>query len=97
MGKSRLKRGLTERETVVEYWKEKERKKMRKPPKTETIKKKINAYAYKAGFTFHPQADGTYSLFDIHMGYYVCRGSHDKVVRFVVDELWAKYFRLNGT
>lgn len=67
---------------------------MRKPPKTETIKKKINYYAYKAGFTFHPQSDGTYSLFDIYMGYYVFRGSHDRVVQFVVDELWAKYLRL---
>lgn len=71
-----------------------ERKKMRKPPKTETIKNKIQGYAYKAGFSFHPQNDGTYSLFDIHMGYYVCRGSHDRVVQFVENELWAKYHRL---
>jgi hypothetical protein len=75
----------------------KERKKMRKPPKTSTIKGKIQGYAYKAGFTFHPQTDGTYSLFDIHMGYYVCRGSHDRVVQFIVDELWAKYYRSNPT
>lgn len=68
---------------------------MRKPPKTETIAKKMPYYAYQAGFTFHPQADGTYSLFDIRMGYYVCRGNHDRVVQFVVDELWAKYSRLN--
>lgn len=67
---------------------------MRKPPKTETIKKKINYYAYKAGFTYHPQADGTVSLFDIHMNYYVFRGSRDRVAMFVVDELWAKYHRL---
>jgi hypothetical protein len=69
---------------------------MRKPPKTKTIKGKINGYAYKCGFTFHPQTDGTYALFDIHMGYYVCRGSHDRVVQFVVDELWAKYHRLTN-
>jgi hypothetical protein len=72
----------------------KERRKMRKPPKIETIKGKINAYAYKCGFTYHPQEDGTFALFDIHMGYYVCRGSHDRIVQFVVDELWAKYYRL---
>jgi hypothetical protein len=29
------------------------------------------------------------------MGYYVCRGSHDRVVQFVIDELWAKYYRSN--
>jgi hypothetical protein len=66
---------------------------MRKPPKTKTIKGKINAYAYKCGFTLHPQTDGTYALFDIHMGYYVCRGSRDRVVQFVLDELWMKYHR----
>jgi hypothetical protein len=27
------------------------------------------------------------------MEYYVCRGSHDRIVQFVVDELWAKYHR----
>ncbi len=70
---------------------------MRKPPKIETISGKIHAYAYRCGFTFHPQNDGTYALFDIHVGYYVCRGSRDKVVRFVNDELWAKYFRSNQT
>lgn len=70
---------------------------MRKPPKTETVAKSMPLYAYKAGFTFHPQSDGTFSLFDIRMGYYVCRGDHDKVVRFVVDELWAKYYRSNPT
>ena len=68
---------------------------MRKPPKSSTVKGKINAYAYKCGFTYHPQADGTFALFDIHMGYYVCRGSHDRVVQFVIDELWAKYYRSN--
>ena len=71
--------------------------KMRKPPKSSTVKGKINAYAYKCGFSFHPQNDGTYALFDIHMGYYVCRGSHDRVVQFVIDELWAKYYRSQPT
>lgn len=70
---------------------------MRKPPKTETIKKKINAYAYKAGFTYHPQSDGTVALFDIYMGYYVFRGTTDRAAMFVVDELWAKYYRANPT
>jgi hypothetical protein len=71
--------------------------KMRKPPKSSTVKGKINAYAYKCGFSFHAQNDGTYALFDIHMGYYVCRGSHDRVVQFVIDELWAKYYRSQST
>ena len=66
---------------------------MRKPPKTETVKRSIQGYAYKAGFTYHPQTDGTFSLFDIRMKYYVCRGPHDRIVQFVIDELWAKYYR----
>jgi hypothetical protein len=71
----------------------KERMKMRKPPKIATVKGKINAYAYKCGFTYHPKEDGTFALFDIKMGYYVCRGSHDRVVQFVMDELWMKWAR----
>ncbi|NBU33398.1 hypothetical protein EBS40_02080 [bacterium] len=67
---------------------------MRKPPKTATIKKKIDAYAYKAGFTFHPKSDGSYALFDIRMGYYVFRGSHDKAVQVVEDVLWSRYLNL---
>ena len=70
---------------------------MRKPPKNSTIKRSINGYAYKCGFTYHPKEDGSFALFDIHMGYYVCRGSHDRVVQFVIDELWAKYYRANPT
>ena len=72
---------------------EREKMKMRKPPKVSTVKRSINGYAYKCGFTFHPKEDGSFALFDIRMGYYVCRGSHDRVVQFVVDELWAKYYR----
>jgi len=74
---------------------EREGMKMRKPPKSSTVKRSINGYAYKCGFTFHPKEDGSFALFDIHMGYYVCRGSHDRVVQFVMDELWAKYYRSN--
>ena len=70
---------------------------MRKPPKVSTVKGSINGYAYKCGFTFHPKEDGTFALFDIHMGYYVCRGSHDRIVQFVMDELWAKYYRSQPT
>lgn len=66
---------------------------MRKPPKTETIKKKINAYAYKAGFTYHPQKDGTVALFDMVAKYYVFRGSADRAVMMVVDTLWDKYLK----
>ena len=90
--------GLTDRKSLVEYRKEKEKEKekkeMRKPPKTSTILKSIIRYAYNAGFTYHPQTDGTIRLFDIHMGYYVFRGSRERVAQFIVDELWAKYFRL---
>jgi hypothetical protein len=71
--------------------------KMRKPPKDSTVARSIQGYAYKCGFTYHPQTDGSFALFDIHMKYYVCRGSNDRVVRFVVDELWAKYYRSNPT
>jgi hypothetical protein len=70
---------------------------MRKPPKTSTIKGKINAYAYKCGFTYHPQSDGTVALFDIHMDYYVFRGTTDRAAMFIVDELWAKYYRSHPT
>lgn len=75
----------------------KERMKMRKPPKVSTVKRSINGYAYKCGFTFHPKEDGSFALFDIHMGYYVCRGTHDRVVQFVMDDLWARYYRSNPT
>ena len=51
---------------------------MRKPPKSSTVKGKINAYAYKCGFTFHPKEDGTFA-------------------QFVMDELWAKYYRSQPT
>ena len=76
---------------------EREKVKMRKPPKVSTVKRSINGYAYKCGFTYHPKEDGSFALFDIHMGYYVCRGSHDRVVQFVIDELWAKYYRSQPT
>ena len=64
---------------------------MRKPPKTSTILKSINRYAYNAGFTYHPQTVGTIKLFDIKANYYVFRGSRERVAQFVVDELWRKY------
>lgn len=66
---------------------------MRKPPKTSTILKSINRYAYIAGFTYHPQTDGTIKLFDIKANYYVFRGSRQRAAQFVVDELWMKYHR----
>jgi len=61
--------------------------KIRKVPKVETIRKSIIRYAYYAGFTYHPQNDGTVSLFDIRMKYYVFRGTRERVVQFIVDEL----------
>jgi hypothetical protein len=61
--------------------------KVKKIPSVTTIRKNINRYAYNAGFTYHPQPDGTVKLFDIRMKYYVFRGSVERVVQFVVDEL----------
>lgn len=70
--------------------------KIRKMPKTETIRKSIRRYAYYAGFTLHPHSTGsipsgvpgTYSLFDIKMGYYTHTNiSLDDVVRVVHDDL----------
>ena len=61
--------------------------KMKKVPSVSTIRKNINRYAYVAGFTYHPQPDGTVKLFDMRMKYYVFRGSVDCVVHFIVDEL----------
>jgi hypothetical protein len=71
-------------------------------PKTATIRKNINRYAYNAGFTLHPHSvgsipsgvPGTYSLFDIRMGYYTHKSvSMDTVVGVVIDEMYAKKFR----
>lgn len=71
-------------------------------PKTSTIRKNINRYAYNAGFTLHPHSvgsipsgvPGTYSLFDIRANYYTHKSvSMDTVVRVVVDELYAIKFR----
>jgi len=76
---------------------------LRKIPKTETIRKSIRRYAYIAGFTLHPHSvgsipsgvPGTYSLFDIKMGYYTHRSiPMDTVVRVIVDELYAIKYRL---
>lgn len=76
---------------------------LRKIPKTETVRKSIRRYAYIAGFTLHPHSvgsipsgvPGTYSLFDIKMGYYTHRNiPMDTVVRVVIDELYAIKYRL---
>lgn len=64
---------------------------MRKPPKLTTIRKSINRYAYIAGFTYHPQTDGTIKLFDIKANYYVFRGSREFAASMIVSELWRKY------
>lgn len=68
---------------------------MRKPAKLATVKGKINAYAYKVGFTYHPKHDGTVSLFDIRANYYVFHGSADNAARFVHNEMWMEYYRSN--
>ena len=77
---------------------------IRKIPKTETIRKSIRKYAYFAGFTLHPHSvgsipsgvPGTYSLFDIRMGYYTHQSiDMNTVVRVLTDELYAKVYRNN--
>ena len=61
--------------------------KMIKIPTQTTINKRINYYAYRAGFTYHPQEDGTVKLFDMRMKYYVFRGTVQRVVMFISDQL----------
>jgi hypothetical protein len=69
--------------------------KMRKPPKTETIRKSIYRYAYNAGFLYSQENNDSVRLFDIKANYWVFRGSKDHAVQMVVDGLWAKYFRFH--
>ncbi len=61
--------------------------KIKKIPSRSTVAGRLNGYAYHAGFTVHPETDGTVSLFDIRAKYYVFRGSRDRVIDFVIDEL----------
>jgi len=61
--------------------------KVKKIPSRSTITGRLNLYAYRAGFTVHPETDGTVKLFDIRANYYVFRGSRDRAVSFVIDEL----------
>jgi len=62
-------------------------KEMSKIPTQATIAGKLNYYAYRAGFTVHPQTDGTIALFDIRAKYYVFRGGRDRAIGFILDEL----------
>lgn len=63
-------------------------------PKEKTIRGKIQSYAYKMGFTIVRNVDGSYNIFDIHMGYYTHKNVNmDTVVRVVMDEMYAKKFR----
>lgn len=65
-----------------------------KIPKSKTIRGRIYAYAYKAGFTVVKEWDGTYGLFDNRAGWYVQKGvDMDTIVRLVIDELYAIKFR----
>lgn len=75
---------------------------IRKIPKQTTIRKSIRRYAYVAGFTLHPHSagsipsgvPGTYSLFDIKMGYYTHKSvDMNTVVRVVIDELYAMAYQ----
>jgi len=61
--------------------------KVKKIPSRSTITGRLNLYAYRAGFTVHPETDGTVKLFDIRANYYVFRGSRERAVSFVIDEL----------
>jgi hypothetical protein len=61
--------------------------KIKKIPSRSTVAGRLNGYAYHAGFTVHPETDGTVKLFDIRANYYVFRGSRDRAVSFVLDEL----------
>ncbi len=61
--------------------------KIKKIPSRSTISGRLNLYAYRAGFTVHPETDGTVKLFDIRANYYVFSGSRDRVIDFVIDEL----------
>ncbi len=63
-------------------------------PKEKTVRGKIHGYAYKMGFTIVRNADNSYNIFDIHMGYYTHKNVNmDTVVRVVIDEMYAKKFR----
>ena len=70
--------------------------KTKKIPSVSTVTKNIRSYAYTAGFTYHPQADGTVCLFDILADYYVFRGSPQRAVQFVLGELHMKKWRDAG-
>lgn len=61
--------------------------KVKKIPSRSTVAGRLNLYAYRAGFTVHPQTDGTVALFDIRAKYYVFRGSRDRAIGFILDEL----------
>jgi hypothetical protein len=61
--------------------------KVKKIPSRSTVAGRLNGYAYRVGFTVHPQTDGTVSLFDMRMKYYVFRGSRERAAQFVIDEL----------
>jgi hypothetical protein len=61
---------------------------MKKIPTQATIGKRIGYYAGRAGFTYHPQPDGTVSLFDIRANYYVFHGTVQRAIMFISDELY---------
>ncbi len=65
-----------------------------KIPKTSTIRGKIHGYAYKMGMTIVRNADGTYGIWSIPIGYYTHKNVNmDTVIRVVIDEMYAKKFR----
>jgi len=70
---------------------------MMRIPKASTVRSKFIGYAYKAGFTVHPQSGGTFDLFDIKANYYTHRKlDKDSLVRVVIDELHMANWRKAG-
>jgi len=67
-------------------------------PKEKTIRGNVRTYAQKAGFTIVKNFDGTYNIWDIHMGYYTNKNvTMDTVVRVVIDTLYAMEYRKTVT
>jgi hypothetical protein len=64
--------------------------KKKKIPTQTAIAGRIMHWAFEAGFTYHPQPDGTVSLFDIRAKYYVFRGTVQRAIMFISDELHIK-------
>lgn len=89
--------GLNRQKSLVDS--KKEREKEMKIVKASTVRKSVSVYASRVGFRvecdpFSTNAD-RYSIFDIRADYYIRRNVNmDTVVRLIIDELYAKMYRL---